>query len=197
MRGLLVFFALLLCATPALAKQDLKQLRTDMKHWVFEATSNALTFSHDTYLERLSANAKYFTPKGCRSYMRTMLDYGISDGVMDRKETLVTNSLWKKYVRLDPYDQITIDEEEDDKYGLYRWKVTVPLILTFSRGKFSQNYRFIADVRVVQLTTADGSFKIDTWYVSSVTGGMTPKNYKADRPKKDYLYCYRLYESEE
>lgn len=64
--------------------------------------------------------------------MRTMLDYGIADGVMKRKETLVTNSFWKKHVRLDPYDQITIDEEEEDeRYGLYTWKVTVPLILTF------------------------------------------------------------------
>lgn len=181
---------------PALAAQDLKNLRNAMKHWVFQATSSALTFSHDTYLERLSANAKYFTPKGCRSYMRTMLDYGISDGVMERKETLVTTSFWKKHVRLDPYDQITIDEEEDDRYGLYKWKVTVPLILTFTRGKYSQNYRFMADVRVVQLTEADGSFKIDTWFVSAITGGMTPKNFKPDRPKKDYLYCYRLYETE-
>jgi hypothetical protein len=197
-RVFIFFLLLVFCASPALAAQDLKKLRTAMKHWVFEATSNALTFSHDTYLERLSANAKYFTPKGCRSYMRTMLDYGIADGVMKRKETLVTNSFWKKHVRLDPYDQITIDEEEEDeRYGLYTWKVTVPLILTFSRGAFAQNYRFPADVRVVQLTAADGSFKIDTWYVSSVTGGMTPKNFRADRPKKDYLYCYRLYDSEE
>ena len=193
MRLFLFLLLLVLGARPAEAKQDLKTLREDMKHWVFTATTNALTFSHDTYEERLTANAEYFTLQGCQTFMTTMRDYAIYDRVIERKETLVTNRFWEKHVRLNIYDQIVSEEEHKDRDGLYDWKISVPLLLNFSRGTNNRDYRFVAVLRVIQSTAEPPVFKIDKWYISTRHGGMAPTQYNPKRLKKDYSYCYHLY----
>lgn len=169
-------------------------LITEMKRWAIKVAFENLTFSYDNYFNRIKENKDFFTNKGCRTYMISMLDYGISDGVILRKETLQPLDIWKKYPHSNILDQVEIEDEHIDEFGLYTWKVSVPLVLSFRTETSESRYRFIAIFKINQLEKNSAKFKIETWYASARRGGFTPRFYKRNRPKKDYQFCYDLFE---
>ena len=199
-RSLLLFLPVfglsVLCTSPSFAIGESKAYKERLdavRRWAFHATTNLLTFSHDTYFDNIKANQHLFTGDGCRSYMKRMLDYGISDGVIERGDTLVTEEIWRNKVRTDILKIIDVDEKDQNDYGAYTYKVEVPLIMRFENGLSKKKYRFIAVLEMVQLQPDKHVYKIETWYSHNRRGAMLMSHYEANRDEEDYYYCDILY----
>ncbi len=181
-------------STNALGESKAYKERVDaVRRWAYAATTNLLTFSHDTYFDNIKANQHLMTGDGCRTYMKRMLDYEISDGVIERKDTLVTEEIWRNKVRTNILKVIDVDEEDENDYGAYTYKVEVPLIMRFENGLRKKRYRFIAVLEVLQLQPGKHEYKIDKWYAHNRRGAMLMSNYDSDRDEEDYYYCDILY----
>lgn len=127
--------------------------------------------------------------------MLSMLNYGLSDGAATDQDSIIVKGIWKKRVVTDLYDQIKIEEEEEDKErkGFYRWQVEVPLLLTLANDRTARDYRFVVVLRIKQVEAQEGGYKISGWSVNHHRESIPPKYSKAWRPRKDYAFCYALY----
>lgn len=177
----------------AVSKAEKDALYGEIRRWSLNAASQVMSFDHTNYAERLRVNAGLFTPLGCRGFMRSMLDYGISDGIVERKETITFKDIWKKRVVTDVYNNIGVEEEDQDRAGLRSWEVEVPMILIFTKAEIVRDYRFVANLRVKETGDPKTRFKIDGWFAKLHRGSMEPRYFKAKRPRKDYAYCYTLF----
>lgn len=201
MRWLALFYALVLLTltfpgeAEAVLSPEKKARFRNLQIWSFQAVSAALTFNIDNFESRLRENSALFTPAGCRSFMLSMLNYGLSDGAAKDQDSIIVKGIWKKRVVTDIHDQIRIDEEEEDKArkGFYTWQVEVPLLLTLTNDHTARDYRFVVVLRIKQVEAQEGGYKISRWSVNHHRDSIQPKYFKAYRPRKDYAFCYTLY----
>lgn len=194
----LIFFAALLIATVTLypvpsaasiasvaSKKEKQALEMELRYWAFNAVTTLLTYNHNNFTENIEQNKALLTERGCKTFLWTLDKYGLSDGIIERKESLITNELWRIRSVTKEILLIRVNDLHDKEP---RWHVWVPLILKRQKGLLNTRYRYQAHIEI-KMEGTPHKFIITRWLPSSDALGIPIKHKNKKFKEKNYPEC--------
>ena len=126
-----------------------------LKTWVSEAAAESMTFGFYDWDRRLQAAARYFTPKGFRSFNKSLSETGVLNAV--RKDRQIVSAM----IQSAP----VIRREGLMRNGVYRWELEISIELTYetvmSASVVRRNVQLVV-IRDQNAKNASG-IAIDNW----------------------------------
>ena len=112
--------------------------------WAARAGSDVMTFGFHDYQKRLQDSSAYFTRRGWQNFTEALDRSRVIEGIQ-QSQRIVTAA---------PKAAPTI-EQQGLVDGVYRWVVTLPLIVTYQSGTNTQTENINVQMVIVRVSTLD------------------------------------------
>lgn len=189
----------LFCLHPFISNASNREqdaLEMEVRFWAFDAVTKLMTYNYENFADNLKQNKHLLTQRGCKTFLWTLYKYGLSDDLFKRKESLLTNELWR--IRSVPKKILLINLKKLNEAELERrkareddiiWHVWVPVLIKRQKGLLKTQYRYKANLEVKMIQSAPHRFIINRWLPLEKGAGISIKHKKKYFQKKEYPEC--------